>query len=142
MSFSSVEGSIEGMTGTIAFTEDTLEESSFAVCIKPETIDTDNEKRDSHLKNEDFFSVTEHTTVCFQSSSITKSKSGYLTKGKLILHGVTKEIEIPFFIDDLHIVSSRDEIEDRFYTLTHCIEQNPFEMLRKFFLFILFFILL
>ena len=89
MTFSSVEGSVKGMTGTIAFTEDTLEESSFNVCLQPETIDTDNEKRDTHLKNEDFFSVTEYTTVCFQSSSITKSKSSYLTKGELTLHGAT-----------------------------------------------------
>jgi len=96
LSFSSVEGTIKGMKGSLHFDVANLTSSSFDVCIDPSTIETGINKRDKHLKTEDFFFVEKYPTICFKSLSITKTATGYETEGNLTLHGVTKKIKIPF----------------------------------------------
>ncbi|NLR93003.1 YceI family protein [Flammeovirga agarivorans] len=91
-----VEGFFNGMSGIIQFDESNLSSSSFDVCIAASTVNTDNEKRDKHLKNEDFFEVEKYPTICFVSDEIIKKGDQYITKGRLTLHGVTQEVSIPF----------------------------------------------
>lgn len=100
MAFRVVEGSFGEMTGKIEFNASNLSTSTFNVCINPATVNTDNEKRDTHLKNEDFFDVAKYPTICFESSRIEKTESGYVAYGKLTLHGATKDVEIPFTYAD------------------------------------------
>ncbi len=96
MIFSSVEGKITGMSGTVNFDPSNVNNSKFNVCIDPSTVNTDNESRDEHLKNEDFFDITAYTTVCFTSSKVEKTGAGYKTTGKLTLYDTTKEAVIQF----------------------------------------------
>ncbi len=96
MGFNTVEGTFKGMKGTIDFRSEDLTNSSFNVCVDAATVNTGNSTRDKHLRNEKHFEVEKYPTICFVSSSITQSNSGYTTKGKLTMHGVTKEVEIPF----------------------------------------------
>jgi len=96
LGFNTVEGSFKKMTGEVKFNPSDLSNAIFDVCIDASTIDTDSRKRDEHLKNEDFFDVEKYPKICFQSESITKTAGKYLTKGKLTMHGVTKQIEILF----------------------------------------------
>lgn len=91
-----VEGSFTGMNGTLQFDENNLGSSSFNVCINASTINTGNKSRDKHLKNEDFFDVEKYPTICFKSESISQSSFGFVAKGSLTMHGITKAIEIPF----------------------------------------------
>ena len=100
MKWKTVEGTFSGMKGTIDFDENNLQNSSFNVCIDAATVNTKNEKRDAHLKNEDFFDVEKYPEICFTSSSIEKSSEGYLTKGTLTMHGVSKPVEINFTYTD------------------------------------------
>lgn len=96
MGLGSVEGTIQGMKGEINFNPKDLSNSSFDVVIDPASIDTDNEKRDTHLKDEDFFFVKKYLTIRFKSTKIIKKENGYVAIGKLTMHGVTKEINLPF----------------------------------------------
>lgn len=91
-----VEGTIKNFKGSIDFDKNNPENSKFEVCINPATIDTDNKERDDHLKDPDFFEVEKYSTICYKSSSVIKSKDGYVTKGKLTMHGVTKDVSINF----------------------------------------------
>lgn len=91
-----VTGSFKGMEGTVNFNPDNLSSSDFDVCINPATVNTGIETRDKHLQTAGFFDVAKYFTICFKSSEITKTAEGFLTKGKLTMHGVTKEVEIPF----------------------------------------------
>ena len=93
--WSTVEGTINGMKGTVQWTEN-LVKSSFNVCINPATIFTDNEERDEHLKNEDFFNVSKYAEICFVSRSIVKDGANYKAIGRLTILGVSKEVSIPF----------------------------------------------
>jgi polyisoprenoid-binding protein YceI len=95
-----VEGTLTGMQGDIHFNTSDLAGSGFNVCIKAATVNTENKKRDKHLRSEDFFHVEEYPDICFQSSSILESDSGFSTRGLLTLHDVSREIEIPFTYSD------------------------------------------
>lgn len=91
-----VKGTFTGMQGDFNLETSALENANFNICVDAATINTKNKKRDIHLRNPDFFEVKKYPNICFESSSITKSTSGYITKGKLSIHGVTKEVAIPF----------------------------------------------
>jgi len=96
MKWITVEGNFTGMTGDIKFDEADLANSSFNVCVDAATVNTDNDARDKHLRNEDFFDVEKYSNICFASTSISQKGSGFVTKGQLTMHGVTKEVSIPF----------------------------------------------
>lgn len=57
------------------------------------SIDTNDEKRDGHLRNEDFFDVAKYPTLEFVSAGVEGWKDGKgKLKGKLTMHGVTKDV--------------------------------------------------
>lgn len=99
MGVRTVEGSIIGMKGSINFDAKNLKASSFNVTVDPATIDTKDKKRDDHLRTADFFDVKKYKEIKFQSESFSKSKTGYVVKGKMTMHGVTKTVSIPFTFD-------------------------------------------
>ncbi|UTW61232.1 YceI family protein [bacterium SCSIO 12741] len=100
MGFKTVDGNFTGMTGTINFNPQNLPASSFDVCIDASTVNTENEKRDHHLKEEDFFHVEKYPKICFKSSSIAKSGESFTVTGTLTMHGVSKTVTIPFTYSD------------------------------------------
>jgi polyisoprenoid-binding protein YceI len=59
------------------------------------TINTNNEQRDAHLKSADFFDGENHPKMTFKSTSVKKiSDFEMQVKGNLTLHGVTKEVTL------------------------------------------------
>jgi polyisoprenoid-binding protein YceI len=61
------------------------------------SINTDDEKRDGHLKSPDFFDVAKHPTINFKSTSMKKNGKGansYDLEGDLTMHGVTKHVKL------------------------------------------------
>jgi len=58
------------------------------------SITTNNEQRDGHLKSDDFFAAEKYPTIQFQSTSFKNVVSNdYVLAGNLTLHGVTKPVE-------------------------------------------------
>lgn len=96
MGFTSVKGTITEMKGLVKFDKSDLKNSKFDVTVSPKSINTENEKRDEHLMNEDFFNVNKYLTLHFKSTSIIKTGESYIAKGKLTILEITKEIELPF----------------------------------------------
>ena len=68
--------------------------SSVDVTVETASVDTNDAKRDAHLKNADFFSAKEFPQITFKSKSWTKSGDGYDVTGDLTLHGVTKSVTV------------------------------------------------
>ena len=60
--------------------------------INPATIDTENERRDKHLRSDDFFAVDKHPAMKFVSKKAEPSGGGLKVTGDLTMRGVTKEI--------------------------------------------------
>jgi polyisoprenoid-binding protein YceI len=85
-------GRFNDVSGSFTIAEDATK-SSFNVVIKTESIDTNNKKRDSHLKSPDFFNAREFPTLSFKSTSVARGTDGtLLVTGDLDCHGVTKSI--------------------------------------------------
>lgn len=95
---STVKGNFTDYSGTINYDEQDVSKSAVELTIKAASIDTDNENRDGHLTNEDFFDVAQYPDIVFKSDKIEKTEDGFIMHGTLTMHGVTKEISIPFEI--------------------------------------------
>ncbi len=95
-----VEGTITGMTGTIQFNPQALEESSFNVCINPATIQTGKGMRDKHLSGKKFLGVKKFPLICFTSQQLEVTLTGFVARGELSLKGVSLPVEIPFTFEN------------------------------------------
>jgi len=89
-------GEFRGLKGTVSFDENDLAGSKFDVSIDVATINTGNGMKNTHAKSAMWFDAEKFPTIKFTSSAITKTASGYEAKGTLDMHGVQKEITIPF----------------------------------------------
>jgi len=68
--------------------------TSFAILAKADSVDTDNVKRDEHLRGPDFFDTRQNPALGFRSTSVKPLDGGYQVTGDLTLHGVTKPITV------------------------------------------------
>ena len=69
-------------------------ESKVHFVAKSESINTNNAKRDDHLKGADFFDVQKFQTLTFDSKKVkANGKDKYKVEGDLTIHGVTKPAE-------------------------------------------------
>lgn len=63
---------------------------SASATIPVDGIDTDNDKRDKHLKSEDFFHAGEYPEITFESTKVSKGK----LHGNMTIRGVTKPVAL------------------------------------------------
>ncbi|MFX0556625.1 YceI family protein [Maribacter sp. CXY002] len=91
---SEVEGNFDEFEIT-ATADDTFMTPSFDVSINTASIDTDNERRDGHLKSADFFDVESNPSITFKTTSVEKTgdKTFNMT-GDLTMHGITKSVTL------------------------------------------------
>ena len=59
-----------------------------------DSIDTNNQQRDTHLKSPDFFNAEEHGQLKFMGRKYEKGGDGYLLHGDLTLRGVTRSVTV------------------------------------------------
>lgn len=92
MAVSEVSGKFNSYSGTISSDKEDFTDAEINITIQSASIDTDNDKRDDHLRAEDFLYAEEYPEITFTSSSL-KKKDGknYQMKGELTIRGVTRE---------------------------------------------------
>lgn len=96
MVISKVRGAFHDYSVDLVLDPEHLEKSSVKAVIQAASIDTNNEKRDEHLRSADFFDVATYPTLVFQSRKIEKRGEGWVAIGDFTMHGVTKTVELPF----------------------------------------------
>lgn len=89
---SDIHGRFNDFSGTFVIDKDDPNKSSFALDIKVESVDTNNEKRDEHLRAPDYFNAKQFPTLSFKSTKVKATDAGYEVTGDLTLHGVTKPV--------------------------------------------------
>ena len=91
-------GDIAGMKGKIKFNARQISSSLFDVTVAVNTIDTDNGRRDGHLKKEDYFDAEKYPTIHLVSTEIKPGADlkHFIFKGNLTIKDVTKPVEFPF----------------------------------------------
>lgn len=90
-----VPGRFSQFSGTFVFDEKAVENSSVDVTIDVASVDTDNPKRDEHLRSADFFDVATHPQMTFKSVKVRKlDGQRFAVDGNLTLRGVTKPVTL------------------------------------------------
>lgn len=91
--FTSVQGRFKDFEASIVFDVDHPMRTVVKATVQAASINTDNEKRDKHLRSRDFFDVEKYPTLQFESTEM-KEWSGNKGKlaGNLTIHGVTKPV--------------------------------------------------
>ncbi len=96
--FSQVSGRFTKFSGTVTFDPLLLEKLAVDITIQASSINTDNERRDGHLRGADFFQTDSFPTITFKSTKAYKSEKGLFVEGNLTMRGVTKPVTVPFEI--------------------------------------------
>jgi polyisoprenoid-binding protein YceI len=95
MMISDVDGMFKDFDASLQSSKPDFSDAVFTLTAKTNSIFTDNEKRDAHLKTADFFDADKNPTVTFKSTSIKKlANNKYSLKGDLTMHGVTKSVTL------------------------------------------------
>ena len=88
-----VPGKFKDFSGKIVVDRDDLTKSSAQATIKVASIDTDNQKRDDHLRSADFFDAAKYPEMKFQSRAWKKTgDDSYDVTGDLTIKDVTREV--------------------------------------------------
>jgi polyisoprenoid-binding protein YceI len=93
MMIATVRGQFKGVTGTVLWDDQDINNSTVDVTIDANTVDTGEPKRDADLKSANFFDVKNYPTITFKSTKIEKISAGKMkVTGNLTVHGVTKQV--------------------------------------------------
>jgi len=92
---SETEGKFTKFDGTVLSDKPDFSDATIDISIDVNSINTEDAKRDTHLKSPDFFDVAKYPSITFKSKlfkSVGKNK--YKLTGNFTLHGITREIEL------------------------------------------------
>lgn len=90
-----VRGVFSDVDGTVEIDEGDLAKSSVKVVISTASIDTNNGKRDDHLRSPDFFDVARYPAMTFVSKSVTVTNGQPLKIiGDLTIRDTTREVTL------------------------------------------------
>ena len=94
--FSPIRGHFDKFSAEIHFDPEDLAASSFFFEIEVDSINTNNGKRDKHLRSADFFNESDFPVIQFQSKSITATgENTYDVAGTLTMKGKEYDFILP-----------------------------------------------
>lgn len=95
MLITTVEGEFNEYEGTVTTNGEDFKDAKINFTIDVSSINTDNEKRDNHLKSDDFFNAEKFPNITFKGKSMEKvAGDDWKLVGDLTIRDVTKEVEL------------------------------------------------
>lgn len=92
---STVTGQFNKFSGSVETDSEDFTNAKVFFIADISSISTNNEQRDAHLKNSDFFDATNFPELIFESDSIEKiSDDEYKLRGTLTMRGISKKITL------------------------------------------------
>src|SRR3989344_2093668 len=92
---STVTGNFHQFDATVESQKEDFSDAKIGFEADINSISTNNEQRDGHLKSPDFFDALNHPKMKFESTTFThKNGSSYILEGNLSLRGVSKAIKL------------------------------------------------
>ena len=89
MMISNVKGEFRNFNAEIESDDDTFQNATTTAYIDTDSIYTNNEDRDNHLRSADFFNAENNPKITFETSSLNDGITGNLT-----VNGITKPINL------------------------------------------------
>lgn len=86
-----VTGRFTDFDVTMTTVQDDLTDATIEAIIKTASINTDNERRDGHLRSDDFLNAEKYPELKFKSTSVEKTgKDTYRVRGDFTMRDITK----------------------------------------------------
>jgi len=93
MVISEVTGNFKDFTISFTAAKADFSDATVDATIKVASINTDNERRDGHLKTDDFFNAEKFPDIRFKSTSFEKvGDNAYKITGDLVIRDITKKV--------------------------------------------------
>lgn len=90
-----VTGHFGKIDGAVEMDSDDITSAKVNFSADVDSISTNNEMRDGHLKSGDFFDAAAHPAITFEGTGLTKdSGDDYKMNGNLTMHGVTNPVTL------------------------------------------------
>jgi polyisoprenoid-binding protein YceI len=89
-----IQGRFDQFGGEFTIDAANPDKSAFTITINPASIDTNNQKRDDHLRSPDFLNAKQFPAMKFKSTAVRPINGGYSVTGDFTMHGVTKPITL------------------------------------------------
>jgi polyisoprenoid-binding protein YceI len=92
---STVTGTFRNFEGGATTVQDDFNNAEIHFSLDVDSVDTNQEMRDTHLKSAEFFDVATHPKIAFKSTSFEKvDDDEYVLTGDLTMKGVTKPVTL------------------------------------------------
>jgi polyisoprenoid-binding protein YceI len=118
------EGTVGGFMAKINFNLDDLAASTIQGSVDANTLSTNNDKRDEHLKSADYFDAEKYPKMSFTSKSIVKEANSYVMTGTMKIKNVEREEKITFTYKD-KIFVAEGTIQAANYDLGNFAKKDP-----------------
>jgi polyisoprenoid-binding protein YceI len=92
MMVSNVRGEFAKLSGSVVYDPAKPEATKIDATMDAASINTNNEKRDAHLKSPDFFDTAKFPTLTFTSKRAWKADGVLQVEGALTMRGVTRDV--------------------------------------------------
>ncbi|GAB5518582.1 MAG: hypothetical protein RhofKO_08330 [Rhodothermales bacterium] len=95
LGMSTVRGTFNAYDMAVVYNEADMTQTSVALVVKVESIDTASRWRDRDLQGERFFDADQHPYIVFQSDRMEPSDTGWIAHGRLTIRGTTLPLAVP-----------------------------------------------
>lgn len=129
LGFSNMWGRFNNVNGSFAYDGENVANSKVEIVIKTESVDTNHQKRDDHLRSPDYLNAMEFPEMKFVSTKIEKTgdKTGKIS-GNLTLLGVTKPVVLDAVLNNAAQHPFRKEVAVAGFSATTKIKRSDFGM--------------
>ena len=90
------EGIFKDLEGDVQFDNTNPESSSFMFTVAVNSINTGKGMKNKHAVSDKWFDAEKYPNITFKSSSVSKAGDAFIVTGVMNIHGVSKEMTIPF----------------------------------------------
>ncbi len=91
---STVTGSFNQFSAKMEAEKEDFTDAAISFTADINSISTNNQQRDEHLKSDDFFNAEKFPHMTFHSNALEKNEDGYALKGNLTIRDVTQPVTL------------------------------------------------